>query len=85
MKTYKNISSVEQLGIEPGQAGEASIPEDQEARMVARGAIEVVETEQKEPEAAEPETPEPETPEAEAPPEPQSQPDTSRPGGRKGR
>lgn len=41
-KTYKNISNVEQLGIEPGQTGKADIPEDQEQRMVAREAIEVV-------------------------------------------
>lgn len=43
-KEYKNISSVEQLGIEPGQTGKADIPEDQEHRMVAREAVEVVTT-----------------------------------------
>jgi hypothetical protein len=42
VKTYKNISDLEQLGIEPGQTGEADIHPDQEARMIARGAIEVV-------------------------------------------
>lgn len=42
MKTYKNISPVEQLGIQPGETGEADIPLDQEQRMVARDSIEVV-------------------------------------------
>lgn len=42
MTTYKNISSVTQLDIEPGQTGERDIPKDQEDRMVERGAIEVV-------------------------------------------
>jgi hypothetical protein len=44
MKTYKNISTVEQLGIDPGQTGQIDIPKDQEDRMVDRGAIEVVTT-----------------------------------------
>jgi hypothetical protein len=42
MKTYKNISDVEQLDIAPGETGEREIPETQETRMVERGAIEVV-------------------------------------------
>lgn len=42
MKTYKNISGVEQLDIPPGETGERELPQDQENRMVARGAIEVV-------------------------------------------
>jgi hypothetical protein len=42
VKTYKNISRVDQLDIEPGQTGERDIPKDQEDRMVARGSIEVV-------------------------------------------
>lgn len=41
-KTYKNISQHDQLGIEPGQTGKREIPQDQEDRMVERGAIEVV-------------------------------------------
>jgi hypothetical protein len=44
VKTYKNISTLEQLGIEPGQTGQAEITKDQEDRMVSRGAIEVVPT-----------------------------------------
>ena len=41
-KTYENVSPVEQLGIAPGETGEADISEDQEQRMVERGAIKVV-------------------------------------------
>lgn len=42
MKTYKNNSPLEQLGIAPGQTGQADIPQEQEERMVERGSIEVV-------------------------------------------
>lgn len=41
-KTYKNISGLTQLGIEPGQTGEAELTPDEEHRMINRGAIEVV-------------------------------------------
>ena len=52
MKTYKNITNVEQLDIPPGETGERDIPPDQEERMVERGAIEVVsEAAKPEPEA----------------------------------
>jgi hypothetical protein len=44
VKKYKNISTLEQLGIEPGETGEREMHKDQEDRMVARGAIEVVTT-----------------------------------------
>src|SRR3982751_3318541 len=50
-KNYKNISGVEQLEIPPGETGEREIPQDQEDRMVTRGAIEVVSGETAEPEA----------------------------------
>jgi hypothetical protein len=42
VKTYKNISQLDQLDIEPGQTGEREISQEQEDRMVARGDIEVV-------------------------------------------
>lgn len=42
MTTYKNVSPVEQLGLQPGETGEVDISKDQEQRMVERGAIEVV-------------------------------------------
>lgn len=41
-KTYKNISTRTQLGIEPGQEGQRDILPEKEARLVERGAIEVV-------------------------------------------
>ncbi len=54
MKTYKNISPLEQLGIEPGKTGEADIPKEQEIRMIARGSIELVGEAPEEPTTDEP-------------------------------
>ncbi len=51
MKEYKNITNVDQLDIPPGETGKRELPLDQEARMVDRGAIEVVS------ESAEPDAP----------------------------
>ena len=47
-KRYKNISTVTQLDILPGETAERTISEDKEERMVSRGAIEVVSTESEE-------------------------------------
>lgn len=55
MKTYKNITDVEQLDIEPGQTGDREISSEEEGRMVARGAIEVVGEPAEETATAEPE------------------------------
>lgn len=80
VKRYKNISTVEQLDIAPGQTGEADIPEAQEFRMVARGAIEVVEP-APEPEEVVVEEVVPDKP----PEETKTTPETTRPGTQKGR
>jgi hypothetical protein len=42
VKTYKNITNVDQLDIPPGETGQRDLLPDEEARMVDRGAIEVV-------------------------------------------
>lgn len=47
MKTYKNISNVEQLGLAPNEEGERQLNHDEELRMIDRRAIEVT----KDPEA----------------------------------
>lgn len=41
-RTIKNISQRAQLGVEPGQEGQVEISQDEEDRMVDRGAIEVI-------------------------------------------
>lgn len=53
MKTYKNISGLEQLDLAPGKSGQRELTPDEEQRMVARGAIEVVGSSTSKPEDAE--------------------------------
>ena len=48
MKTYKNISNVEQLGLAPNEEGERELNYDEELRMIERGALEVIKDPQKE-------------------------------------
>lgn len=42
MKTYRVKGSSRELGHEPGETFQASIPEAQEKRLIKRGALEVV-------------------------------------------
>lgn len=49
MKTYRNISTLNQLGLEPGEVGERELTSDEEERLLTRGAVEIVSGEPAEP------------------------------------
>lgn len=77
-KTYKNIGGRNELGIAPGETVTRELNAETEARLVARGAIEVVGGDT----PAEVETPEsPEAPEGTPPETPESTPESGRGGG----